>query len=94
MNPPTSYGIREARENFSAVIKRVAQGESIPITSHGKVVAVMSPPGPDPEPFLSDLVSQGKMIPATRSFNDLNLPKFKGSRPSLEILNELNEDNI
>lgn len=46
-----SVGLFEAKTHLSALIERVARGESIAITKHGRPMAVMVPPekkaGPD-----------------------------------------------
>jgi prevent-host-death family protein len=39
----TAVSIRELSNNASAVIRRVAAGETVEVTSHGAVVAVISP---------------------------------------------------
>jgi prevent-host-death family protein len=39
---------RELRNNSSAVLRAVAQGETIQITNHGEVVAILVPPGTEP----------------------------------------------
>jgi len=39
----TSVGIYEAKTHFSELVARVAEGESIEITRHGKVVAQLVP---------------------------------------------------
>jgi prevent-host-death family protein len=36
------YGVLEAKNQFSQLIKRVQQGEDVSITKHGKVVASIS----------------------------------------------------
>jgi len=36
----------EANRNFSALLRRVQQGERVTITSRGKPVAEIAPPGP------------------------------------------------
>jgi prevent-host-death family protein len=38
---------RELKSTLSAVLRRVRAGEEIAVTSHGKVVAQLSPPTPD-----------------------------------------------
>jgi len=40
----TIMGLREARADFSAVLKRVAKGESITVTRHGVAMAHLMPP--------------------------------------------------
>jgi prevent-host-death family protein len=41
----TSTGIRELKDNLSRYIRRIGAGERIAITSHGRVVAELVPPG-------------------------------------------------
>ena len=36
---------RELRNNSAAVLREVQHGETLKITNHGKVVAVLAPPG-------------------------------------------------
>lgn len=40
----TIMGLREARADFSAVLKRVARGEAITVTRHGVAMAHLMPP--------------------------------------------------
>src|SRR5580765_7238183 len=39
---------RQLRNNSSAVLREVAQGEAIQITNNGEVVAILVPPGTEP----------------------------------------------
>jgi prevent-host-death family protein len=39
-----SIGAVEAEANFTALLDRVARGETVTITDHGRPVAVLSPP--------------------------------------------------
>ena len=43
---------RELRNNSSAVLRDVAAGETISITNHGEVVAILVPPGGQERPAL------------------------------------------
>ena len=43
-----SYGVRELRQNASMVLREVAAGETIEITSNGHPVAQMIPAAYDP----------------------------------------------
>ena len=43
MNQPTRAGVRELRQNASKLLDRVAAGESIEITNHGRAVARLVP---------------------------------------------------
>ena len=41
----TSTGIRELKNNLSRYVQRIEAGERIAITTHGRVVAELVPPG-------------------------------------------------
>lgn len=41
----SKYGVLEARNMFSALVDRAANGEEVTITKHGKPVARLVPPG-------------------------------------------------
>lgn len=58
-----TVGAFEAKTNLSALLERVAQGESIRITRHGKPIARIVPD--DPELTTSDLT---EVIDAIREF--------------------------
>jgi prevent-host-death family protein len=45
-----TVGAHEARTKFAQLLDDVAAGESITITRHGKVVAIMTPPDLRPNP--------------------------------------------
>ena len=40
----TSAGIRELKDNLSRYIRRIAAGERIAVTVHGRVIAELGPP--------------------------------------------------
>jgi antitoxin (DNA-binding transcriptional repressor) of toxin-antitoxin stability system len=40
-----STGIRELRDNLSRYIRRIAAGERVAVTAHGRIVAELVPPG-------------------------------------------------
>ena len=53
-----TIGIRELRDNLTATVRRVRQGESIEITHDGKPVALLSP---IPQDRLARLVAGGEV---------------------------------
>jgi prevent-host-death family protein len=76
---------RDLRNNSSAILRRVAAGESFEITNHGEVVGVLSPP----------LRRQGGLQvakEATRRGGWNDLAKRPLSRPTGELLDELREE--
>jgi prevent-host-death family protein len=44
-------GIREARQNFTALIAEVQKGQEVTITDRGRPVARLVPPRPAAKPF-------------------------------------------
>lgn len=59
---------REMRNNSAEVLRAVEAGETVQVTNHGRVVAVMSPPG---ESVLERLIAEGKARPARRPLAEL-----------------------
>lgn len=85
-----SVGIRELKQNASAVVARAAAGETVVVTDRGRAVAQL---GPLPGATLQDRVAQGLVRPPLRPFGTLPPPlPANGGRPLSEILEELRED--
>lgn len=74
---------RELRNNSSAVLREVQDGETLEITNRGEVVAILSPPPP------KGLGPPLQVRKATRHGGFLDLPRVRISRPTIEILDEL-----
>ncbi len=64
-------GIRELKQNASAVVAQAAAGESITITDRKRPVAQMTP---IPASRLESLIGQGKARPAKTDIADLTPP--------------------
>jgi prevent-host-death family protein len=92
----TAVTVREFSYNPSAIFARVEDGETIEVTRHGRVVAVMIPP-PRGHSRYEELVAQGAIRPAQRGltagdwdrFTHLEVPD---DADPLGILLELRED--
>jgi prevent-host-death family protein len=72
-----TVGIRELRQNLSAVLKRVQAGERLVVTDRNKPVALL---GPIPEDPLERAVAEGRLIPPRdprRDFSDIKRIKLK-----------------
>lgn len=88
----TVVGIRELRQNASALVRRVEAGETIEITDRGRPVAILSPfPQGDP---LERLLATGEMVPASRSLDEVPdpLPLPVGQEPPSAVLERLRRD--
>lgn len=88
-------GVRELKQNASAVIERVRKGEVVDVTVRGEPVARLTPIRKD-ESVLDQLIARGEATPATKSIDDLPPPLKRppGSRPLSEILDEDRADRI
>ena len=69
----TRVGVRELRQNASAVLRRVLAGESIEITQRGRPVALLIPL-PEPTDVVERLIAEGRARPAKGNLLDLPPP--------------------
>lgn len=67
-----TVGIRELKQNASAVVARAAAGETVTITDRGRPVAQMTPL---PTSRLDQLIAAGLATPAQGDWRDLPEPK-------------------
>jgi prevent-host-death family protein len=86
-----TVGIRELKQNASAVIADVVAGEVVTVTSHGRPVAQIAPLAKD---TVRGLIDAGRARPAKHRLADLAptpaLPA--GTRPLSDVLRELRAD--
>ena len=66
-----TVGIRELRQNLSAVLERVKKGERLVVTDHNRPVADLIPHGLT---GLDRLVAEGVLIPAKDPYGELPEP--------------------
>lgn len=59
-------GVRELRNQVSALLRRAAAGERIVVTIDGAPVAQLGPLSPDGRPSLDDLVEAGLVVAPRR----------------------------
>ena len=90
-----AIGVRELRQNLSVYLDRVKEGETMRVTEHGRVVALLTPL-PKAVDVLERLVAEGKAIPPTKSLRNLPLPKAEppGLPSSEALLAEMREDRF
>ncbi len=84
-------GIRELKQNASAVVAEVVAGETITITDRGRPVARLVPIGSDP---LGNLVEAGCARPPRRKLSELGRPtrRSSGARDLSTLVEELRAD--
>ena len=78
-------GIRQLKQNASAVIDRVRHGESIEVTDRGEPVALIVPL--PKAGVLARLIAEGRARPAEGSL--LDLPPPRPPRPGRPLLSEI-----
>lgn len=75
---------REMRNQSGEILRAVAAGETVQVSNHGRVAAVISPPNAN---VLARLVADGLARPARRPVVDLTAVKRTvPSTPSAEIV--------
>lgn len=81
----TRVGIRELRDNLTALLRRVRDGETLEVTRHGRTVAVISPAEQD---WLGHLIAVGKVKPAKPLGRPIRTGRALGDKTASEILQE------
>jgi prevent-host-death family protein len=86
-----TVGVRELKQNASAVVAEAAAGESVLITVRGRAVAQLVPL---PQGRLATLVAAGRARPARRRLEDLGPPpRRKPGAPTLSgVLAAMRDD--
>ncbi|MBK7721215.1 MAG: type II toxin-antitoxin system Phd/YefM family antitoxin [Austwickia sp.] len=79
---------RELRNNSSAILARVANGESIAVTNHGEIAAILMPPG---TPIIERLERAGSVRSARAERTDFTQLR-RAMADSAQILADLRGD--
>jgi len=74
---------RELRNHSSEVLRRVQAGETIQVTNHGEVVAVLSPPGHGLAPRIAVARQRGGFA---------SIPRVRSSETIRQALDALREE--
>ena len=87
---PEKVGVRELKQNASAVLRRVKSGESLTITDRGRVVALLSPTSTS---TYDSLVEQGVLTPARSSFSGYTGPlSLPNGQPLSDVLTQMRDE--
>lgn len=90
----STVGVRELRQNLSVYLDRIKQGESLTVTEHRQVVAILRPAG-DAGDLVGTLVAQGRADRARRSPARLPQPlRIKLTRPLSRVVDESRDDVV
>lgn len=79
-----TYGVAEAKNNFTHLLDRVEQGETIIITRHGKPIAEMKAKQPG-----RPLPTQAERLAALDRLQKLREKQTPTGQTSVELLDEL-----
>jgi antitoxin (DNA-binding transcriptional repressor) of toxin-antitoxin stability system len=83
------------RQNLSVYLRRVKAGETLPVTEHGHLVAVLGPPPKEPMSVLEQWVADGLATPPTRDPSTLGPPQpldVPLERPLSQVLMEMRSE--
>ena len=84
-------GMRELKQNASAVVAEVVAGETVTITDRGRPVARLVPIGSG---SVNDLIEAGRARPPRRKLSELGLPprRAAGALELSRLVDELRSD--
>ena len=87
-----TVGVAELRQNLSRYLRRVAAGETLEVTEHGRPVAVLAPLPPANESIIDRMIREGRARPAKGNLLDVKpLPAVTTGPTLSEILAEQRE---
>ena len=97
---PATVGIRELKQNASAVVARAARGETLVVTDRGRPVARLLPL--ERKGRIQEMIDDGRIIMPERSIQDVlkagkHVPPITrtGDGPGIDqVLEELREDRF
>jgi len=93
-NDPSRVGVRELRQNLSVYLDRVKNGESLTVTEHGAVVALLRPPTAA-DKIIDRLVADGRAVAPSGTLGDRAAPRHVAlAQPMNRVLDELREDRV
>ena len=93
MVEPEPIGIRELRQHASRYVALAKQGQRVPVTDRGKLVAYLVPAASSGS-ILDQLAAAGAVRPAIGDIRELltEQPRPDGQRPLTEALAELRDE--
>ncbi|MGH2444308.1 MAG: type II toxin-antitoxin system Phd/YefM family antitoxin [Chloroflexota bacterium] len=86
-------GVRELRQNASRYLRLVADGETVEVTNHGKLVALLTPPSP-PSTARERLAAAGRLRLASAEFTLPQRVTLPAGRSTSLALDETREDRL
>jgi len=95
-NDRSRVGVRELRQNLSVFLDRVKDGETLTVTEHGQVVAVLAPALRASASVLERLVADGRATAPGRRWRDVPSPRRAPAPGGAgeSVLTELREERL
>lgn len=93
MSEPESIGIRELRQHASRYVEMAEQGQRVPVTKRGKLVAYLVP-ADQPQSAFQRMVAAGQVRLASGNLRNLlpPPPAEPGERLLSEVLQEMRDE--
>jgi prevent-host-death family protein len=88
-----SVGVRKLRQNLSVYLSRVAAGEKLRVTEHGRTVAALVP-FRDDDSAEERLGKQGRLIRAKGDLLELGPPQGRASTRISDALEKLRRERF
>jgi prevent-host-death family protein len=88
-----AVGVRELRQNLSVYLERVKRGESLTVTEHRRVVAILQPAAATDD-AVARLVTEGRAIAPSRAAGRPKPLTVKLKRPLSRVLDDARADTI
>jgi prevent-host-death family protein len=87
-------GVRELRQNLSVYLRRIAQGETLRVTDHGRPVALLTPLRSTGDEVLDRLEAEGRLIrPKVRGPLPEPLPALTDGPTLSEVLQQMRDED-
>jgi prevent-host-death family protein len=89
-------GVRDLRQNLSAFLRQVKEGQAFVVTEHGREVARLTPSGPLDSPIARLVAERGATLPRADllSLAAAGRRGPAGGRPSEQVLAEMREERL
>lgn len=92
---PERVGIRQLRQNLSVYVRRVREeGRAYEVTERGEPVARLTPLEGRPISQIDQMIAEGRITPATRTWDELPppLPALHG-KPLSQVVQEMRDED-
>jgi prevent-host-death family protein len=95
MSESLPVGVRDLRQNLSAFLRQVKEGQAFVVTEHGREVARLTPSGPLDSPIARLVAERGATLPRADLLSLAAAGRGPaGGPPSEQVLAEMREERL